>query len=178
MKHRLPLVALAVAATFCTGKSYAQGIPVIDIANLIQTIQQVMNDITKIQHQVSQIQQLQNVLFRWQSRFVRETGGRARANLAIDGGCDFTLSATSVTITPAAATNTLSVLTDPGCSWSASGGASWLTITSGATGSGTGTVTYTTAANTTASARSATLTIAGQPFVVTQGVARRRTTGR
>ena len=30
------------------GTSHAQGIPVIDIANLIQTIQQVMNDITKI----------------------------------------------------------------------------------------------------------------------------------
>jgi len=126
----------------------------------------------------TQLEQLQNVLFRWQSRFVRETGGRARANLAIDGGCGYTLSATSVTITPAAATNTLSVLTDPGCSWSASGGATWLTITSGTAGTGDGTVTYTTAANTTAGARSATLTIAGQPFVVTQGVARRRTMGR
>jgi type IV secretion system protein VirB5 len=37
----------------------AQGIPVIDIANLIQTVQQVLNDITEIQNQVQQIRQLQ-----------------------------------------------------------------------------------------------------------------------
>lgn len=126
----------------------------------------------------AQLEQLQNLLFRWQSRFVRETGGRARANLAIDGGCGYTLSATSASIAPASAANTVSVLTDAGCAWSASGGAAWLTITSGANGSGDGNVTYTTAANTTGSPRSATLTIAGQPFVVTQGVGRRRTSGR
>jgi len=40
----------------------AQGIPVIDIANLIQTIQQVLNDVTKIENQVQQITQLQNQL--------------------------------------------------------------------------------------------------------------------
>jgi conjugal transfer/entry exclusion protein len=36
-----------------------QGIPVIDIANLIQTILQVLNDITEISNQVQQIKQLQ-----------------------------------------------------------------------------------------------------------------------
>lgn len=40
----------------------AQGIPVIDIANLIQTIQQVMDDVTKINNQVQQITQLQQQL--------------------------------------------------------------------------------------------------------------------
>jgi type IV secretion system protein VirB5 len=53
------------AATFIalmTGAADAQGIPVIDIANLIQTIQQVLNDITKIENQVQQITQLQNQL--------------------------------------------------------------------------------------------------------------------
>ena len=38
----------------------AQGIPVIDIANLTQTIMQVMNDVTEIENQVQQITQLQN----------------------------------------------------------------------------------------------------------------------
>ena len=37
----------------------AQGIPVIDAANLAQTVQQVINDITKINNQVQQITQLQ-----------------------------------------------------------------------------------------------------------------------
>lgn len=60
--HKLPRIAaaltLACAATF----TQAQGIPVIDIANLIQTLQQVINDITKIQNQVQQITQLDNQL--------------------------------------------------------------------------------------------------------------------
>ena len=44
----------------------------------------------------SQLQQLQNLLFRWQSRFWRETNGRARANLTLDGSCSYTLSSTSL----------------------------------------------------------------------------------
>jgi type IV secretion system protein VirB5 len=59
MKTRPHLCAIALAAMFSSGTSNAQGIPVIDIANLIQTIQQVMNDITKIENQVEQIRQLQ-----------------------------------------------------------------------------------------------------------------------
>jgi type IV secretion system protein VirB5 len=56
---RIPAaLALAVAAPF----THATGIPVIDIANLVQTVQQVINDITKIQNQVQQITQLQNQL--------------------------------------------------------------------------------------------------------------------
>ena len=62
MKKRLHLCAIALAATFSSGMSHAQGIPVIDIANLIQTIQQVMNDITKIENQVEQVRQLQGQL--------------------------------------------------------------------------------------------------------------------
>ena len=42
----------------CAG-ARAQGIPVIDAANLVQTVQQVINDITKINNQVQQITQLQ-----------------------------------------------------------------------------------------------------------------------
>lgn len=56
--HAAPL--LSVALLFGTSPSRAQGIPVIDAANLIQTVQQVINDITKIRNQVQQIQQLQS----------------------------------------------------------------------------------------------------------------------
>ncbi|MCW5656748.1 MAG: type IV secretion system protein [Burkholderiaceae bacterium] len=56
LRHTFAVAALAVAASH----AHAQGIPVIDIANLIQTIQQVMNDITKINNQVQQITQLQD----------------------------------------------------------------------------------------------------------------------
>jgi type IV secretion system protein VirB5 len=65
MKLRLQLVTVLCAfattvAAFYPARGHAQGIPVIDAANLIQTIQQVMNDITAINNQVQQIAQLQN----------------------------------------------------------------------------------------------------------------------
>src|SRR6476619_4440515 len=44
----------------CSSTARAQGIPVIDIANLTQTIMQVMNDITEIENQAQQITQLQS----------------------------------------------------------------------------------------------------------------------
>ena len=44
----------------------------------------------------------------------------------------------------------------------------WITITGGSSGTGNGTVSYTVAANPEASARTGTLTIAGQTFTVTQ----------
>jgi type IV secretion system protein VirB5 len=55
---------VATAALIALGASNvrAQGIPVIDIANLIQTLMQVMNDVTKISNQVQQITQLQEQL--------------------------------------------------------------------------------------------------------------------
>ncbi len=56
---RIPAV-LALACTVSLAR--AAGIPVIDVANLLQTIQQVINDITKIQNQVQQITQLQDQL--------------------------------------------------------------------------------------------------------------------
>ncbi|HEY9105106.1 MAG TPA: type IV secretion system protein [Roseateles sp.] len=61
MQFRLKLAAVVIAASAATGV-HASGIPVIDIANLLQTVQQVLNDITEIQNQVQQITQLQDQL--------------------------------------------------------------------------------------------------------------------
>lgn len=61
MHTRLKIVvsiAIAVGST----NVRASGIPVIDVANLIQTILQVMNDVTEISNQVQQIKQLQSQL--------------------------------------------------------------------------------------------------------------------
>jgi len=58
-------IRTAVAVTLLilsAGTVRAQGIPVIDAANLIQTVQQVMDDITAIENQVQQINQLQGQL--------------------------------------------------------------------------------------------------------------------
>jgi len=60
---RFPLKSIATtcltAATFAATSAHAAGIPVIDVANLIQTIQQVLDDVTLIENQVQQITQLQ-----------------------------------------------------------------------------------------------------------------------
>ena len=61
----------------------------------------------------------------------------------------------------------ISVTTTAGCAWSAVANASWLTITSGATGSATGSVGFRADPNSGAQ-RSGTLTIAGQTVTVTQ----------
>jgi type IV secretion system protein VirB5 len=54
--------AVAASAMFSTAPASATGIPVLDIANLIQTIQQVLDDVTQIQNQAQQITQLQQQL--------------------------------------------------------------------------------------------------------------------
>ena len=60
---RIILQASTACAIAMAGHgAHATGIPVIDVANLVQTIQQVMNDITKIQNQVQQITALQSQL--------------------------------------------------------------------------------------------------------------------
>src|SRR5581483_8250891 len=61
----------------------------------------------------------------------------------------------------------VSVTAGAGCNWTASESATWISITSSASGSGNGTVNYSVTANT-GPARSATLTIAGQTFTVNQ----------
>lgn len=58
MSFHKRLAATALLAVTATA-SPAQGIPVIDAANLVQTIQQVVNDITKINNQIQQVSQLQ-----------------------------------------------------------------------------------------------------------------------
>lgn len=57
--HAILKLAASLAIAVCAGTSNAQGIPVIDVANLAQTIQQVTNDITEISNQVEQIKRLQ-----------------------------------------------------------------------------------------------------------------------
>ena len=82
-------------------------------------------------------------------------------------GCSFIISPTSANFTEAAGAGSVGVTAATGCTWTATGGVSWITITSGASGSGNGTVTYSVQANTGA-ARTGTMTIATQTFTVTQ----------
>jgi hypothetical protein len=78
-----------------------------------------------------------------------------------------TISPSSASFTSVTASDIVSVTHVAGCTWRATGAPAWLTITSGAQGSGTGAVSYSVADNTGA-ARTATLDIAHNPFTVSQ----------
>ncbi|MCS7315402.1 MAG: hypothetical protein NZ554_08020 [Bryobacteraceae bacterium] len=82
--------------------------------------------------------------------------------------CSYNLSATSVSAPAAGTTGSVNVTAPAGCAWTATSNASWVTITSGASGSGNGTLQFTVAANTATTSRTGTLTVAGQTFTVTQ----------
>jgi hypothetical protein len=82
--------------------------------------------------------------------------------------CNYAISPTVASLGPSASTDTIAVSTVSGCAWTATEGTSWITITGGASGLGSGTVTYSVTANGTTAPRSATITVAGQSFDVTQ----------
>lgn len=86
----------------------------------------------------------------------------------VTAGCAYSLSPTSANVAGTATTQTVSVSAGASCPWTAVSDDGWLTVTSGASGSGNGVVTYTVAANPTASARTGSLHIAGTAFYVTQ----------
>lgn len=113
---------------------------------------------------------------------VSSNGGSSRSGTMTIGGqsfqitqagvCTYGLSPTSnLTIPVAGGGYSVGVSTQSGCAWTATESLSWVSITSGASGTGSGTVNYTVSSNAGIS-RSGTLTIAGQSFQVTQaGVA-------
>jgi len=82
--------------------------------------------------------------------------------------CTYSVSPGSRSIAAGGGSSTFSVTAPAGCAWTAVETASWITITSGASGSGNGTVAFTAAANTAGSSRNATFSIAGHSPTVSQ----------
>jgi all-beta uncharacterized protein/BACON domain-containing protein len=83
-------------------------------------------------------------------------------------GCTFGINPESHSVASTGGAGSVAVTTVPECGWTATSSAPWITIASGGTGSGNGTVQFA-VAPTTGPARSATLTIAGRSFLVSQG---------
>jgi hypothetical protein len=81
--------------------------------------------------------------------------------------CFYSISPASASISASGGSGSIAVTTQSGCSWSASSGVSWITVTSGSSGTGSGTIAYTVASNSGA-ARSVVSTIAGQQFTFNQ----------
>jgi hypothetical protein len=83
-------------------------------------------------------------------------------------GCAFTLSPTFTTIDDDGGQGSFAVQAGSGCGWSATSTVPWVTISSGASGTGDGTVRFTAGRNTGPS-RSGAITAAGKTFTVSQG---------
>jgi hypothetical protein len=85
------------------------------------------------------------------------------------GPCTYSISPTSRDFPSGGGAGSISVTSSAsGCSWKASEGVNWISITSGSSGSGNGTVTYSVSANTSTRTRRATITVAGKSHTVTQ----------
>jgi lipoprotein signal peptidase len=103
---------------------------------------------------------------------ISKTSASAFSNtFSFSGTCGASLTPVSQTFPASGGSGSVNVKIAIGCPWTAVSSAPWLTITGGASGSESGTVTFTVAENTSTTARSATLTIAGQVFTVTQAAA-------
>jgi len=82
--------------------------------------------------------------------------------------CTYSLNPTSVSAVAAGTTGSVAVTAgDSSCTWTGVSNATWLTVTSGSSGTGNGTTGYSVAANT-GPQRTGTLTVGGQTFTVTQ----------
>ncbi|MCM3879033.1 MAG: hypothetical protein ND807_02895 [Vicinamibacterales bacterium] len=85
--------------------------------------------------------------------------------------CNYGISPASLSAAAAGGSSTTAVTTSSNCTWTATSNASWITVTSGSSGTGNGTTGFTVAANTVTSPRAGTLTVAGQTFTVNQSAA-------
>jgi subtilisin len=83
--------------------------------------------------------------------------------------CSYEVSPTTASFVMSGGTGSVTVAPSASCSWSATSNASWLTITSGASGAGNGVVNYSVAPYTTwESARTATITVGDRTVTITQ----------
>jgi hypothetical protein len=96
------------------------------------------------------------------------------ANVTVNAGnCSYTLSSSSATFDSNGGAGTVAIIGSPGgCagSWASTSSAGWIHIISGDSGSGSGptTLTYTIDPNSSSASRTASMTIAGRTFSITQ----------
>jgi hypothetical protein len=95
------------------------------------------------------------------------TAGGQTFTVQQGNGCSYSLSSAGQNVPAAGGSGTVNVAAGGGCSWTATSNAGWLSITSGASGSGGGTVGFS-AASHAGPPRSGTLTIGGKTFTVSQ----------
>jgi hypothetical protein len=105
------------------------------------------------------------------------TGGARSGQIAVGGAaltisqaavpCTLSISPAGQIVGAAGGGGTVTISTGDTCGWTAASNRDWLTVTSGAAGTGSGSVSFSVAANTGAQ-RTGALTIGSQTFTVTQ----------
>jgi len=102
---------------------------------------------------------------------IQAGNGSATATFTVTevGACTYSLSTSQIAIQPGGGTYTVSVNTPNGCVWSAVPNASWLAISTGASGTGPGSFTLTASPNTTHSDLNGTITVMTQTLTVILG---------
>lgn len=90
---------------------------------------------------------------------------------AVQSGCSYSIDSSSADAdmngTIISGSSTINITTSSACAWTAVSNASWITVTSGSSGTGNGSTTYTVAVNAGGS-RTGTITVAGNTFTVNQ----------
>lgn len=100
-------------------------------------------------------------------RVIEQLQGAPPSN-SCGGFCAITLSETQVSFNEFGDSRSVTVTTGAGCSWSARSNDAWITIISGASGSGPGTVRYQIAPLSSAGSRSGSITIGDQTLTIAQ----------
>ena len=100
--------------------------------------------------------------------YVVGLGGTVSRIVSASPPCAYAIAPESQSVGSGGGAGTVTVTAGAGCGWTAVSQASWIRITSGASGSGNGVVGYAVDPNTSASARTGAMTIAGETFTVTQ----------
>ncbi len=87
---------------------------------------------------------------------------------ALPSDCTYAIAPAFETVPASGGNRSSTVTARDGCAWQATSTVSWITVTSGANGTGNGAVTYSVAPNTEAVKRKGKLTVAGQTLTVKQ----------
>jgi hypothetical protein len=82
--------------------------------------------------------------------------------------CSYSLNPTSATVASSAGTYTVKITTTAGCAYTSTSSANWISVTSGASGTGSGTITYTVVPNTASTARDAAIVSGGAVLSILQ----------
>jgi uncharacterized delta-60 repeat protein len=82
--------------------------------------------------------------------------------------CAYALDPLGTNFSDAGGSGSFDVITPTACAWMAQSNVTWISITSGASGSGNGTASYSVAANTDSTPRTGTVTVADQTLTITQ----------